>query len=159
MRVIGLDPGITGGYASWDGETLAVLPVPSFKSKSRGREIDWVTLAEQFALFMSDADHAYIEKVNARPHDGGSAGFKFGYVTGGQRAIISSSMIPVTEVPPHTWKMNMGLSQDKNASFAKAKEKFPAYRHLFERKSDEGVAEASLIAYYGWCKLLGEDLE
>lgn len=158
MRVIGLDPGITGGYASWDGETLAVLPIPSFKARSRGREIDWVTLAEQFSLLMSDADHAYIERVQARPHDGGSAGFKFGYVTGGQRVLVSACMIPVTEVAPHAWKMDMGLSQDKNASFAKVREKFPAYRHLFERKADEGVAEAALIAYYGWRKLMGKSV-
>lgn len=155
MKVLGLDPGVNGAYALWDGETLTTLPVPNVKSAGRGREVDWLGLADAFDLLMPDFDHAFIEKVGAGPQDGRSSAFSFGYNAGAERMLVTTRRKPITEVPPHVWKAQIGLSSDKKKSLAKAKEVFPTYRHLFERIKDDGVAEAALLAHYGRCKLLG----
>jgi crossover junction endodeoxyribonuclease RuvC len=156
VRVLGLDPGQSGAYASWDGHDLTTYKVPSYKSSGRGKEVDWLMLAEAFELMFGGCDHAFIEKVGARPQDGGSSAFKFGSTYGAQRMLVVVNRIPITDVAPTTWKMTMGLSSDKKKSFALARQLFPSYSHLFDQKNDDGVAEAALLAYYGRQKLLGE---
>lgn len=156
MQVLGLDPGQSGAYASWDGHDLVTYKVPSFKSSSRGREVDWLMLTEAFELMFGGCNHAFIEKVGSRPNEGSSSSFKFGSTYGAQRMLVVVNRIPITDVTPHVWKMAMGLNSDKNKSLALARQFFPSYSHLFGQKNDDGVAEAALLAYYGRQKLLGE---
>jgi len=113
-------------------------------------------LAEAFELMFGGCHHAFIEKVGARPQDGGSSAFKFGSTYGAQRMLVVVHGVPVTDVTPTVWKSAMGLNSDKNKSLALARQFFPTYSNLFGRKNDDGVAEAALLAYYGRRKLLGE---
>lgn len=156
MRVLGLDPGINGAYALWDGFDLIVMDVPACKSSGRGREVDWIELTDTFDVLFAEVDHAYIEKVGAGPKDGRTSAFNFGYTAGAQRMVVTVRKFPVTEVTPTVWKTSMGLSSDKKKSLALAKQMFPRHAHLFGRSKDDGRAEAALLAYYGRCKLLGE---
>jgi crossover junction endodeoxyribonuclease RuvC len=153
MKVLGIDPGLSGAIVSYDGEFICPLVIPTTKAKTRGREVTWPALALDFELLMADADHAFIEQVGAMPGQGVSSMFKFGYVAGGLRGLVAAAKIPVTMVTPQVWKRTMHVTSSKDVARARAGDIFPLQAKLFERKKDEGVAEAALIAMYGYCIL------
>jgi len=153
MKVGGVDPGLGGAIVSYDGDIICPIKMPTLKSKTRGRDINWALLASDFDLLMSDMDHFFIEQVGAMPGQGVSSMFKFGYCAGGVRGLISAYKIPVTMVTPAVWKRVMHVTSSKDVARARASEVFPKQAQLFARKKDEGVAEAALIALYGYCIL------
>lgn len=156
MKVLGVDPGsVHAALASWDGTELVVEPVPAVKSKGRGSELDLIALAEMVEYQFGGFDHAFIEQVQAMPGEGAGTGFKFGYGCGAIRGIIAAQLRPVTMVTPAVWKPPMGLNRDKDYSRARAIELWPSHHADFKFKKDADKAEASLIAYYGWMKLMG----
>ena len=156
MLVLGIDPGINGAIASYDGsDFISVFDIPKMKSKGAGEEINWVLLAAEFKNKYAACTHAYIENVQSRPGEGRSSGFKFGYAAGGLRAMTAFCGIPITMVTPSSWKLAMGLNSDKDYSRTKATELFPFNAHEFARKKDNNKAEAALLAYYGFNKLKG----
>jgi len=160
MRVIGIDPGLSGAIACYDGSDLIVLDVPSLKSSGRGKELAGAELVDQFNVLIGHANHAYIERVGARPSEGGSSSFKFGYVCGELRMLMVASGIPVTMVNPQVWKNGVGIanSTDKGASVGRAMALFPNMVSAFKGPRGgykDGAAEAALIAYYGYHKLNG----
>jgi crossover junction endodeoxyribonuclease RuvC len=157
MEIGGVDPGLKGAVASWDGRHLSVVGVPTMAAASRGRDIDWATLSFEIDLIFNGVDHFFIERVGARPGQGVSSMFKFGFVAGGLRGLIASMAIPVTYVVPTVWKKAMGLSASKDAAFARACELFPSDVGLFRGPKGgikDGFAEAALIARYGYDKLV-----
>jgi len=158
MIVGGIDPGITGAVASWDGKDLAALKVPSVKAKGRGNTIDWTQLASSMSLYFEFVEHFYIEEVSAMPGQGVSSMFKFGYVAGGLRGLVAAMHIPVTMVRANVWKPSMAVTKDKKQTAARAAELFPKDAHLFYGPRggvEDGLAEAALIAFYGRKKLVG----
>ncbi len=65
---IGIDPGLTGAIAQWDGEYLTLLEIPTFKSKGRGREVDW-TSSEVLERMITELDLINVgrpKRVSAR---------------------------------------------------------------------------------------------
>ena len=77
VSVLGIDPGLSGAIASFDGSTLVCWPIPSIKAKGRGREIDLYALNALYPFF-DGCDAVYLEQVGARPREGLSSAFKFG---------------------------------------------------------------------------------
>ena len=73
--------------------------------------------------------------------------------------VLASQNIPYTTISPTKWKKSFGLTRDKDASRAAATRLFPANADLFERKKDDGRAEATLIALYGQQLLGGSTYE
>ena len=158
MIVGGIDPGITGAVASWDGRDLVTLKIPSVKAKGRGNTIAWPTLADSMSLYFEFVEHFYIEEVSAMPGQGVASMFKFGYVAGGLRGLVAAMHKPVTMVRASVWKPDMAVTKDKKQTAARAAELFPKDAHLFYGPRggvDDGVAEAALIAFYGRKKLIG----
>ncbi len=159
MIVVGVDPGLDGAYAVYDGEGLILVPVPAVKAKGRGRTVLWQELISDFELFCGNADHAFFEQVNARPDDGGSSAFKFGRITGNMEMIVRVNLIPLTYVTPAKWKMSMGVTASKDVCVSRAGELFPRHAHLFRGPRGglkDGPAEAALIAWYGHRQLTKE---
>lgn len=150
MKILGIDPGINGALASYDGSDFVIsYDIPKLKSKGRGEEINWAVLAEDFDLMFKDCTHAFIENVQSRPGEGRGSGFKFGYAAGGLRALVACHRIPITMVTPTTWKASLGLTSDKDYSRTKATLLFAFNAADFARKKDNNKAEAALLAYYG----------
>ena len=112
MNVLGIDPGSKGALALWQGNLLVTYEIPTAKSTGRGREILWSELNEQWDDLFWFAEHVFLERVNARPKDGGSSAFKFGSTYGGLRGMIAAKMIPCTLVTPGVWMKAMGVGQD-----------------------------------------------
>ena len=153
MKVGGLDPGLNGAVASWDGELLAVFDIPKIKSKGRGEEVSEVELADIMQLMFADCDHFYIEKVASMPKQGVASTFKFGYSAGIPRGMIAMNGTPITMVTPSVWKTSMDLGTDKEYARTKALQTFPSFSDFFKRKKDHNRAEAALLALYGYEQL------
>lgn len=164
MRVIGIDPGLDGAIAFYDGIELRVLEVPALKARGRGREVNFSRLWVDFFTIVKhpawklDSYHTFFEHNSVRPHEGVSSAFKNGYTTGALRMLVANR--PVTLVTPGKWKKAMGLGPAKDASVARASELFPGYAGLFvgpRGGPKDGPAEAALIAYYGFNQLKGTE--
>lgn len=158
MNVLGIDPGLSGALAQWDGKTLVTYQIPAIKSTGRGREVEWGKLNDVWDDLFFYADHVFLERVHSRPGEGVSSAFKFGLVYGGLRGMIAAKMLPITLVSPTVWKKSYRLHKSKEAAVIRASELFPANASEFRGPRGglkDGVAEAALIARHGYDELKG----
>jgi crossover junction endodeoxyribonuclease RuvC len=158
MRVIGIDPGISGAIAAYDGSVLHVEDVPTMaikKAKGKGEKniINLTELCDLFNFMFAGADHAYIERVGAMPGQGVTSMFNFGDAFGSLKTGVAMMYVPMTLISPVEWKAHMGLNSDGEKSRLRALQLFPRYAHFFQRKMDHNRAEAALLAWYGYHKL------
>lgn len=152
--VLGLDPGVTGALAIVEGtqalvlEELPVLKVGTAMSRQR-RDLDLAEIHKFLVPIAGAIDHAFVEKVSARPGQGVTSMFRFGYASGSLHGLLVALGIPLTFVAPQTWQKAMGVGPGGDAARARAKELYPASQASFTRKADEHRADAVLIATYG----------
>lgn len=149
MRVVGIDPGLSGAIACVSDDTVIVWDTPTFevvKGKKKRRQIN----ATMFASILAEAspDHVVIEQVNAMPGQGVSSMFNFGRSLGVAEGVVGAMRIPLTMVTPQKWKKALSLSQDKGESRRRASLLFPGNAEDFSRVKDDGRAEAALMAYW-----------
>ena len=155
MRVVGVDPGMDGAIAAWDGKELEVWDIPKIKAKSRGYEINILLVLQlvRVKIGRKRIDAIFAEKDAGRPKEGaGSArkgGKAWGIVVGSLGMLCSLIFWPTAA----EWKKEMRLNKDKEYSRTKAIETFPEFAHYFTRKKDHNRAEAALIAYHGHQKM------
>lgn len=145
--LLGIDPGIVGGWAlvSADGSLIAAGDLPVAGTGAQRMVSGPVFAAE---LRLHTVDRAIIEQVSAMPKQGVASSFKFGRAVGVVEGVMDGLGIPVSWVTPAKWKKAMGLGADKEASRQKAIRQWPSQSFLFARKKDHGRAEAALIALY-----------
>lgn len=156
MNVLGIDPGLSGALAMWNGSQLTLAEIPSQKATGRGREVNWSALNEIWDDQFFWADHVFLERIGTRPGEGVSSAFKFGLVFGGLRGLIAAKMLPLTLVTPTKWKKAYNLAAAKEAAVIRASELFPSHASAFRGPRGglrDGVAEAALIAKYGYDNL------
>jgi hypothetical protein len=151
MRIVGVDPGALGAIALVVGATLeSVHDMPILKVR-RGKgdksEVDGYTLA---ALVRElKADIAYVEQVGGITGQSASAAFNFGRACGAVEYAFKALGVRVEMVPPGTWKKALKIKPGKDDSRAAAMRFWPAQASLFQRKKDDGRAEAGLVAEWG----------
>lgn len=155
MYVLGIDPGLKGGIAIWNGSTLIVYPTPTYQvsfikngKKQNRSEMDLIRVCE--IIREHTPDRAILEKVTARPGQGVTSMFRFGQNLGQYQGILTSIGIPTEEITPQPWKKHYGLGSEKYASLELAKELFPGHDKIFKLKKNDGLAEAALMAKYGY---------
>lgn len=147
---IGIDPGIKGAIAVCDGpELVAVFDMPLTQTvQSTGKvlnRVDPVALVSIFAAYPTE--RIAIERVHARPGEGVTSSFNFGFNAAVVETVAALTGTEVVMVTPQTWKRTMALSGDKNLSRALATEKSGKVQP-FKRKKDDGRAEAYLLAQW-----------
>lgn len=152
MIILGIDPGLSGALAFLDTETniVAVEDMPTvtvIRNKKEKREVSPQLIAA--AIIKRHVDAAYLERVNAMTGQGVSSVFSFGRSAGVIEGILAAFDIPTTLVLPLTWQRAMDVRGGKDASRERAMQLFPASAELFQRKKDDGRADAALIAKYG----------
>lgn len=160
---LGIDPGKTGAIAaiSFDPSTgatafLHAIPMPVVRVNKRS-EIDHVALARDLDDYLGEISDSFgfvhrctIERVGSMPKQGVQSAFDFGRSFGTVIGLMAAHMVPVTFVPPATWKKSAGLiGKGKDASRVKASSLWPASAGNWSRVKDDGVAEAALIALWG----------
>ena len=154
MRVLGVDPGISGGLAVveiTDGAAPALvecidIPVVGTGAKER---VD-VAAIRNFIDRHKPIRGALIERAQAMPKQGASSGFKYGRAVGAIEAAITLCAIPVEIVEPSAWKRFWKLpGKDKESGRQKALQLFLAAHGMLARRRDHNRAESALIALYG----------
>ena len=156
MIICGIDPGMSGGIAKFTERGLEVFYMPTVEiggSKKRRRKIN----AGNLALLLTGVDHVFVEKAQSMPGQGVASMFGYGEAYGTIKGICAAKNISLTEVHPKTWKKVMLYDcnrSSKDAARYRAMQLWPG-RGLFDRKKDEHVAEAALIAEYGRRQLTG----
>jgi hypothetical protein len=150
--VMGVDPGFTGALALAEIETKRCLAfdMPVMKNSRGQTVIDLAALTLLVESYAGQTAVAIVEEVGARPGDGRSSLFKFGYGAGILAGVLAAYSVPAFPVRPEVWKCLMGVSADKASSIRKASSLYPldAYKFL-SRKKDHGRAEAILLAHFG----------
>ena len=146
---IGIDPGLNGAIAYLKDGKLDIWDMPTFSIKRNNknkREVDASSLSDTLEDLHGVA---FVEKVGAMPGQGVSSMFSFGQSYGIILGILAAYQIPITLVPPKTWKAVLKVRQGKDAARMKASELMPEHSGLWPLKKHDGRAEAALIAYYG----------
>lgn len=145
MRIVGIDPGITGGIACLDVRTgdYHVQDLPIVRDKSLAW-IDGGRLIEILKVYGPNV--AVIERVSAMPKQGVSSSFHFGMGFGSILSIIQAAHVSLELVTPVTWKKWMKLpgGKDKKASLHRARLLYPKADLKLEKHHNR--AEALLIA-------------
>lgn len=161
MRVVGIDPGLTGALVLLDDALpdfnvdALDMPMREFQN-SKAKFID----GEQVVAFLKfhRPDRIVIELVSSRPArqpgkgQGIASTFQFGNSFGGVvAAAIASGCQDIILVTPAVWKRKFGLlGTVKDAARLLAREFYPAAADaVFKLKKHGGRADASLIARYG----------
>lgn len=153
MRILGIDPGLSGALAffdSYDG-SVRVVDMPTLNVGAGGkRVISEHALHRALLANLQHADVAFLEKVGTRPGEGAVGAFSFGLGYGLIRGLLVAVGITIYDVTPQVWKRHHGIASgaSKDASRALCQRKFPK-SDLFDRVKDDGRADAALIACYG----------
>ncbi|MFC4727136.1 hypothetical protein [Coralloluteibacterium thermophilus] len=151
---LGVDPGLSGAVVALaDGEPAGFIDMPT-RQAGKWAEVDGraliVGIRELRAAHPGAYISAMVEKVGARPTDGGTSAFRFGESSGRVKCAFEALGIPYELAIPAVWKRHFGLlGQDKDAARQLALVRFPTAAHWLQRKKDNGRADALLLALYG----------
>jgi crossover junction endodeoxyribonuclease RuvC len=155
MRLIGIDPGVSGAVVVMDELYRLIewtrMPVIKIGASSR------VNSAELAAFLRNSTDRAasvLIERVGAAPikgrRQGGSSMFTFGHAAGVAEGVVATLGLSLTLVTPQSWKRSSGLiGTDKDAARARAIQLWPNWRDLDKKGAGQALADAALIARFG----------
>ena len=154
MRVVGIDPGLSGAVALvWPAtpETVTTWDTPTVLVKvGTHQRRDYDAAAMVNVLVVANPGLVILERPHAMPKSmGGSlASFSLGRGVGVWEGILAALRFRYELVSPQRWKQYFQLlGQPKDASRLKAARLFPsAELHL---KKHDGRAEALLLAEYG----------
>lgn len=159
MKVVGIDPGVDGAIAMFDGTHLFVEDIPNMDvkvAKKMKTVLNFAALSDIFNFTFAGADHAYIELVSAMPKQGVTSSFNFGKTAGCLEMAVCMIGMPYTLVSPIKWKSELGLNSSGDRSRQRANQLFPSYAHFFKRVKDHNRAEAALLAWYGYQMLVNK---
>ena len=160
MNIIGIDPGLDGALAIIEPADTMVFDTPVFTTKvargtkrvyDLGRMVNWLQpWADQERGGVRIPSHAFIENIHSMPGQGVRSMFSMGYGVGAWHGILTALGIEYTLVTPQKWKAPFGLlGCGKDDARLLAQRLWPDRAVLFERKKDDGRADAMLIAEYG----------
>lgn len=142
MRIVGIDPGVTGGIAllAEGGALRFTVPMPVADSRVIGRDV--------VSILNSATPHVVvIEDTQPMPKNGSISSFKLGLNTGIVIGVVQAMNLPMIRLRPADWKKAMHLTgKDKDASRGLATELWPSMADNWKLKKHDGLAEAALIA-------------
>tara|TARA_B100000945_G_C20353650_1_gene583522 strand:+ start:238 stop:729 length:492 start_codon:yes stop_codon:yes gene_type:complete len=158
MRIIGIDPGLSGAIAILDDLKIFDMfdmPIMSEgkKNKNQLNSAQLVNILKRHIL--ADKDTCVIvEQVSAMPGQGVTSMFNFGQTFGAIKGICASLNLPIFYVRPAKWKKHFELiNASKDASRTKVIEMYPSISDRLRKKKDVNKADAILIArYFKECK-------
>lgn len=156
MKVVGIDPGLTGAVACirYLDRALSESRVEAVHDMPVTSALDGRPMPDAVGVYdlLRDLqpDLVILEHVEARPGRGSSSSFRFAQGFG---AILAAAQLSVDGarvhlVRPRIWKGALGLDSDKEKSLSLARSEFPCAADLLKRQRDDGRAEALLLTTY-----------
>ena len=160
MKIIGIDPGLSGAIAVLENNKVLKLfdiPVMS-EGKKNKRQLNSALLVSLLKENIQNNEEVsvVVEQVNAMPGQGVTSMFNFGQSFGILKGICSAMQLPMYFVRPSKWKKYFNLiNSEKDASRTRAIEIFPYFSSQLSKKKDTNKADAILIAsfYYETYKI------
>ena len=157
MRIIGIDPGLSGAIAVLDDlKIFDLFDMPIMpegkKNKNQLNSAQLVNIIKRH--IHTNSTFVIVEQVSAKPGQGVTSMFNFGQTFGAIKGICASLNLPIFYVRPAKWKKHFDLiNASKDASRTKAIEMYPSISDRLRKKKDVNKADAILIArYFKECK-------
>tara|TARA_B100000780_G_scaffold28500_1_gene18064 strand:- start:56 stop:547 length:492 start_codon:yes stop_codon:yes gene_type:complete len=153
MRIIGIDPGLSGGIAILDNSKVVKLfdmPVMPDGKKNK-RQLNSALLVKLIKDNIKNLEDTVmvVEQVNAMPGQGVTSMFNFGQTFGAIKGICAALGLPIFLVRPAKWKKHFELiNSSKDSSRTKAIEMYPSISEQLSKKKDVNKSDAILIARY-----------
>ncbi len=157
MRIIGIDPGLSGAIAVLDDlKIFDLFDMPIMpegkKNKNQLNSAQLVNIIKRH--IHTNSTFVIVEQVSAMPGQGVTSMFNFGQTFGAIKGICASLNLPIFYVRPAKWKKHFDLiNASKDASRTKTIEMYPSISDRLRKKKDVNKADAILIArYFKECK-------
>ena len=153
MRIIGIDPGLSGAIAILDDNKIKELfdmPVMPDGKKNK-RQLNSALLVKLIKDHIKNLEDTVmvVEQVNAMPGQGVTSMFNFGQTFGAIKGICAALGLPIFFVRPAKWKKHFELiNSSKDSSRTKAIEMYPSISEQLSKKKDVNKSDAILIARY-----------
>ena len=153
MRIIGIDPGLSGGIAILDDLKIFDMfdmPIMSEvkKNKNQLNSAQLVNIIKKHILPNGET-FVIVEQVSAMPGQGVTSMFNFGQTFGSIKGICAALGLPIFYVRPAKWKKHFELiNSSKDASRTKVIEMYPSISSRLTKKKDVNKADAILIGRY-----------
>lgn len=150
--IIGIDPGLHGGVAT----AVGVFPMPIIGETKK--QVCPITLAGRIRQLEYKAKDkggvVYIEKVGARPGQGVTSMYNFGYGCGTVYGVFATLGYTVRFVTPQKWKkvvLGTSFPHDKDGAIQYCRCRHPNTDLILpkHRTPHDGIADALCIYDYG----------
>ena len=153
MKIIGIDPGLSGAIAVLENnKVLNIFDIPVMsEGKKNKRQLNSALLVNLLKENIIDNEDVAIvvEQVNAMPGQGVTSMFNFGQTFGAIKGICAALELPIYFVRPSKWKKHFELiNSSKDASRTKAIEMYPKISNQLSKKKDVNKSDAILIAKF-----------
>ena len=163
MKILGIDPGLSGAIAILeDKKVLNMFDMPVMsEGKKNKRQLNSAQLVNIIKeKFNKNDDIAVVvEQVNAMPGQGVTSMFNFGQTFGAIKGVCAALDLPIFFVRPSKWKKHFELiNSSKDSSRTKAIEMYPSLANQLSKKKDVNKSDAILIArFYSETRLKDEN--
>ena len=153
MKIIGIDPGLSGAIAILENnkvEKIFDIPVMP-EGKKNKRQLNSAQLVKLLKDNVSNKEEVAIvvEHVTAMPGQGVTSMFNFGQTFGAIKGVCAALKLPIFFVRPSKWKKHFELiNSSKDSSRTKAIEMYPSLSGDLARKKDVNKSDAILIARF-----------
>ena len=153
MKIIGIDPGLSGAIAILENKNvlnLFEMPVMT-EGKKNKRQLNSAFLVNLIKENITNEEDTVVvvEQVNAMPGQGVTSMFNFGQTFGAIKGICAALELPIFFVRPSKWKKHFDLiNSSKDASRTKAIEMYPKLSNQLAKKKDVNKSDAILIARF-----------
>ena len=153
MKVIGIDPGLSGAIAILENnKVLSIFDIPVMsEGKKNKRQLNSAQLVKLLKDHISKNEEVsvVVEQVNAMPGQGVTSMFNFGQTFGAIKGICAALGLPIFFVRPSKWKKHFELiNSSKDSSRTKVIEMYPSLSNQLTKKKDVNKSDAILIAKF-----------
>ena len=153
MKIIGIDPGLSGAIAVLENNNvLNIFDIPVMsEGKKNKRQLNSALLVNLLRenIIKDEEVAVVVEQVNAMPGQGVTSMFNFGQTFGAIKGICAALELPIYFVRPSKWKKHFELiNSSKDSSRTKAIEMYPKLSNQLTKKKDVNKSDAILIARY-----------
>ena len=153
MRIIGIDPGLSGAIAVLDNnKVLKIYDMPVMaEGKKNKRQLNSAQLVNIIKENIKNYEeiNVVVEQVNAMPGQGVTSMFNFGQTFGAIKGVCAALNLPIFFIRPSKWKKYFELiNSSKDSSRTKAIEMYPSIADQLSKKKDVNKSDAILIARF-----------
>ena len=153
MKIIGIDPGLSGAIAILENnKVINIFDIPVMsEGKKNKRQLNSALLVDLIKENIKNCEEVAIvvERVNAMPGQGVTSMFNFGQTFGAIKGICAALELPIFFIRPAKWKKHFELiNSSKDSSRTKAIEMYPKLSNQLAKKKDVNKSDAILIARF-----------